>query len=156
VVVGGSGVAIQIASRSERLAALARRISPKLAGSIERYRDACTKHGLVPAGPLALHVTARGLQALGLGVLLAAVSGHVRFVNALVGQAITFVGTSAGDLVPLQLGATDGGWALAGPLVDLTTADAVGVALLAHAVQIVWSAIGALVPLVWRPQEMKG
>jgi hypothetical protein len=148
--VGASALAIQLASRSARLLALVTRISPRFAGSIAKYRDACSVHGVVPVRPFLLHAAGRALQIVGLAILLAAVSGRFSIGDSLVGQAVAFVGTTAGDLVPLQLGATDGAWALAGPLFGLTAADAVGVAILAHGVQIAWVAIGALVPVLRR------
>lgn len=150
-IVAGTGLAFQLVSRSERLAAWVSRRSRRLAEPIAAWSAASTARSLVPLDALALHVAARGLQVVGLGVLLAPVAGRLWLSDGPLGQAIACVGTTAGDLVPLQLGATDGAWALAAPLLGLAAADAVAIALLAHAVQITWSAAGALVAAIWRP-----
>lgn len=100
------------------------------------------------------HVVARALQAVGVGLLLAAIAdtrGLAALRGGLLGQAVHLVGSSAGDLIPLQLGATDGGFVLAAPLLGMGTADAVAAALVLHGVHLAWTATGALVPLFWRP-----
>jgi hypothetical protein len=60
------------------------------------------------------------------------------------------VATSAGDLIPGQLGVTDAAFALAAPALQLSLASAVAVALLSHGVQLAWCAAGALTPLLFR------
>lgn len=147
------GVALQLASRSERVIALAARVSERLAAPLSRYRAACLEHPVVMSRALVLHVAARALQPIGLGVLLIAVTAAFAPIDALVAQGVAFVGRSAGDLVPLQLGTTDGGFALAAPLIGITAAQAVAVSLLVHIVQATWSLVGALVPWLWRIRE---
>jgi hypothetical protein len=151
VVVVGGGLALQVASRSERVLLLVSRVSMRAAAPLRLYRDACVEHRLLPTRALGLHVVARALQTVGLGILLVAVTSQFKPVTALLGQAVSFVGGAAGDLIPLQLGATDGGWALAAPLLQLSAVDAVAITVLVHVVQVTWSLAGALVALVWRP-----
>jgi len=148
-VAGGIGFGIQAATRSTFLMRVLERRLPRIATSVAAYRGAVQEHGVVPASPLALHVCARALQVVTLGILLRALRADAGPVDALVGQAIAFVGTTAGDWIPLQLGATDGAWALSAPLLHISASDAVAVAVLAHVVQITWVAVGALVPSVW-------
>jgi hypothetical protein len=152
VLVVAGGLALHVGSRSARLLALTSRVSTRLAAPLRRYRDACAAHDVLPVRALALHVAARGLQAVGLGILLGAVASRPRPDDALLAQAVSLVGTTAGDWVPLQLGATDAGWILAAPLLGITAAHGIAVALLAHAVQIAWSVVGAGLPALWRPE----
>ncbi len=148
--VGSTGTVMQLASRNARLSAFFSRISPSFAAKAKTYREACNVHGFLPLRPFAFHVASRAIQVAGLGLLLYTVSTHLRLGEMLMGQSLTFVGGAAGDLIPFQLGATDGAWALGAPRLHLSVADAVGVALLAHGVQVAWSAVGALVPVLWR------
>ena len=158
--VGLAAIGLTLVSRSRWALSVAERAARSLAPgpraeallvSLSATRDACRVHEGLPGAPLALHVVARALQALGIGLLLGAASesrAPATLLRGLAGQAVHLVGSSAGDLVPFQLGATDGGFALAAPSLGLSRADAVGVALLLHAAHLVWTAVGALVPLL--------
>ena len=151
-VVARSRCAYAAAGRAIR-AILGEKRAERLIRGLEAMGDASRMHAGVPWGALGAHLVARGLQAAGITVLLATIAG-VRGTSALLvgllGQAVHLVGTSAGDLLPLQLGATDGGFALAAPTLGMTVADAVAAALILHGIHLAWSVVGALVPLAWR------
>lgn len=171
--VGSIALALTVLSRSRRACAAARRmarffLAPARARGvlrgIEATGEACRAHRLFPWSPLVDHVVARALQAVGVGLLLATITGTQgassgrlsALRGGLLGQAVHLVGTSAGDLIPLQLGATDGGFVLAAPLLGIGTADAVAAALVLHGVHLAWTAVGALVPLLWRRAPTQG
>ena len=161
--VGSVALSLTVLTRSRRACAVAGRAARVLLARpgaealirwIEAMGDACRVHRGLPRGPLVAHVVARALQAVGVGLLLAAIAdtrGLAALRGGLLGQAVHLVGSSAGDLIPLQLGATDGGFVLAAPLLGMGTADAVAAALVLHGVHLAWTATGALVPLFWRP-----
>lgn len=162
LLVGAIALALPVVARSRRACAAATRVIRALVGEkraeratlgLEAMGDASRMYERVPRFALAAHLLARALQAIGIAVLLGTISG-ARGISALLGgllgQAVHLVGTSVGDLVPLQLGATDGGFALAAPALGMAVADAVAVALILHGIHLVWSVVGALVPLVWR------
>lgn len=58
------------------------------------------------------------------------------------------VGAAAGDLIPGQLGATEGALALAADALAISVESAVAVALLFHASQLAWALFGALATLI--------
>lgn len=162
LLVGTLALALPVVARSRRTCSAATRAFRAILGEkraervtrgLEAMGDASRRHAGVPWSALGAHLVARSLQALGLTVLLATLSGAhgtSALFGGLLGQAVHLVGTSAGDLVPLQLGATDGGFALAAPVLGMAVADAVAAALILHGVHLAWSVVGALVPLVWR------
>lgn len=162
LLVGGIALALPVVARSRRACAAAARVirfflgekrAERAARGLEAMGDAARMHAGAPRSAVAAHLIARGMQAIGMAVLLATISGMrgtSALIGGLLGQAVHLVGTSAGDLVPLQLGATDGGFALAAPALGMKVADAVAAALILHGVHLAWSVLGALVPLVWR------
>jgi hypothetical protein len=163
--VGALALVLPVVARSRRAYAAATRAiravvgetrAERLTRGLEAMGDASRLHLGVPWGALGAHLVARGLQTVGIAALLATIAG-VRGTSALrlglFGQAVHLVGTSAGDLVPLQLGATDVGFALAAPALGMTVADAVAAALVLHGIHLAWSVVGALVPLVWRCEK---
>jgi hypothetical protein len=144
-----AGVSLQLVARHAGLLAwLARRL-PRVAEAARAYQDAVRDQRAVPAFALAAFVANRALQVVGLGLLIAAVGGPLGPLEALVGQGVEFVGATVGDLVPAQLGATDGAFALAASVLRISVADAVALSLLVHAVQLAWAALGALGALAW-------
>lgn len=88
-----------------------------------------------------------------------AVGGSFNVVSGIVAQAIHIIAALVGDLVPSQLGVTDGAYSLAAQTPQLVsmfglaaeaTAAVFCIALLGRLAQIFWSLVGALVPIVWK------
>lgn len=105
----------------------------------------------LPVRAIAWELSGRVVQVGQHALLIACVGGVVGIVPALCAEGIHLVGAAVGDLVPAQLGATEGNFTLAAGALGLTRASAVSIALIAHLAQLVWVVVGSLVPLVWRP-----
>jgi hypothetical protein len=86
-------------------------------------------------------------------ILLAAVGGVVTVGRAFASEGIHVVGSSAGDLVPAQLGATEANYDLSARVLGIDKGGAISIALVMHVAQLALAAIGLLLPLVWKPPE---
>lgn len=104
----------------------------------------------LPWRAIAWETAARAVQVVQNGILIVCVGGVLGLVPALCAEGVHLVGAAVGDLIPAQLGATEGNFALAADALHISSASAVSVALLAHLAQLVWVLVGACVPLVWR------
>jgi hypothetical protein len=113
--------------------------------------DAFAREPALPVRAIAWEFGGRLVQLAQNAVLVACVGGVVGLPQALTSQGIHLVGAAVGDLIPAQLGATEGNYTLAANALGLTAAAAVSIALLAHLAQLFWVGVGTLVPLVWRP-----
>jgi hypothetical protein len=131
---------------------------------IERMRRRFVQHG-APSAPFdraaaaalpwraALVCTAsRSAQVVQYGALVAAVGGIATVRNAFIAHGIHLVGSTAGDLLPNQLGAVDGAYrAFAGALGFADApARALSIAFLAHAVQLTCAGTCILVAALGR------
>ena len=66
-------------------------------------------------------------------------------------HGVYLVVAAIGVLVPGQLGASEGGFALAADVLRAEVAQAMGIALLSHAIQLSLVAAGLVVLALWRP-----
>ena len=132
------GLLFLLAPRSPLVCALVRRFR-RAASHGEDYVRAMRDLPAVPMRGLGWLVASRMTQWLLVAVALHAVGARVSPVSALVAHGALLVGTTAGDLVPGQLGATDGAFAFFHGAIGCTEAQAVGVAMLLHAVQVAWT-----------------
>lgn len=97
---------------------------------------------------------ARALFTIELAVLLHAASGGASAGRALLAHGVSLVGGAAGDLVPGQLGASDGAFALGARYLGISAADGVAMAMTLHVLQLGWVALAA-VPLVLRARPWR-
>jgi hypothetical protein len=134
----GIAMLLLLAPRSPLAASLVRRVR-KATSHGEDYVRAMRELPAVPWRGLAWLVASRATQLVLVAVALHAVGAGVTTVTALVAHGALLVGTSAGDLVPGQLGATDGAFAFFHGAIGCSEVQAVGVALLLHAVQLGWT-----------------
>ena len=70
--------------------------------------------------------------------------------HTLFAQGLNLVALAVGALVPGQLGVSDGAFALSAKTLGTTTAKAMSIALLAHAMQVLFVLVGSLLPLLWK------
>ncbi|MGZ3457666.1 MAG: hypothetical protein ACXU86_04090 [Archangium sp.] len=84
------------------------------------------------------------------GTLAVAVGIDTTAVEALVAQGLNLVALAVGTLVTGQFGVSDGAFALSARAFGTTTAKAMSIALLAHALQVLFVLLGSLTPLVWK------
>jgi hypothetical protein len=111
----------------------------------------------LPYGAMVVCTVGRASQVVQYAVILAAVGGVVTVQNAFVAHGIHLVAASLGDLLPNQLGVTDGIYRLfAG---DLGFADdparALSIAFVVRIAQLSLSAICIVVTAVTRPADAK-
>ena len=147
VSVAGGALVLSVA-RAGPLAAWLGRF-PRLGDSVRSFQDAAREMPLVPARAASAIIVARCLQVVQFGVIAHGVGLGSGPATALLAHGVQAVGAMVGDLVPAQLGMTEGAFRLAAEAFGSSAAVAVSVALIAHAVQLGWIVIGALVPLVW-------
>jgi hypothetical protein len=121
-----------------------------LAQAVAGFREATRAIAWLPPGPILSKLANRALQVLQYGVLLHAVSGTTTTARACLAQGVNLVGSALGDLVPAQVGATDGAFALAAPALSVKVGDGVAIAMLIHVMHVALSIPGALLPLIQR------
>lgn len=138
----GLGLGVQLAARSVAVSRAVGRIE-RARIFIQRFRDASAELSLVPTRPLLLMFASRGLQVAQFALLLYVFGTQLGLQVVLVAQGIYLVGAAAGDLVPAQLGVIDGAFALAAPLLGVSVATGIAIALAVHLAQLAWVAIGA-------------
>jgi hypothetical protein len=97
--------------------------------------------------PIFFSFLGRAIQAVQYGILLLAVGGSLTVISALVSQGIHLVGAGLGDMVPNQVGITEGAYRVFAPALGLEgdPARAIGIALLARFCQFVVAAVGMTV-----------
>jgi hypothetical protein len=142
--------AFQIACRRRDVGgALIRKIT-KMEESSTSFEAAI---GRIPPVPLVATIAAlasRALFTIELVVLLHATAGVMGFGRTWLTLGVSLVGGAIGDMVPGQLGASDGAFALAAGTLGITAADGVAIAMTQHVVQLAWGALGFALPFVWR------
>ena len=109
--------------------------------------DEALRHRTPWAPPILFSFLGRAIQAVQYGILLLAVGGSLTFVSALVSQGIHLVGAGLGDMIPNQVGITEGAYRVFAPALGLAAdpARAIGIALLARFCQFVLAAVGLAV-----------
>ena len=142
--------AFQIACRRRDVGgALIRRIT-KMEESSTSFEAAIGRIPPVPLVATIAALTSRAFFAIELAVLLYATAGAVGFGRTWLALGVSLVGGAVGDMVPGQLGASDGAFALAAGTLGITAADGVAIAMTQHVVQLTWGVLGWTLPLVWR------
>ncbi|HEY3804237.1 MAG TPA: lysylphosphatidylglycerol synthase domain-containing protein [Kofleriaceae bacterium] len=152
VVTLGLGGAILIVARRAKIGSWLGRRVKRLAGFGADLDVALRAEAPVPAAAIAWELLGRVVQVAQNAVLIACLgTGAVSLGLAFCAEGIHLVGAAVGDLIPAQLGATEGNFRLAGSALGLSHASAVSIAVIAHLAQLVWVSVGALVLLLWRP-----
>jgi hypothetical protein len=145
----GMGLAILVVSRRRSLGRLLSRFQ-RVRALATAYQDAVRGQALLPRSAVLVLLLGRLLQVAQCGVLLVAVGGPASAPLALVATGIQFVASSAGDVVPMQIGAAEGAFALVSPTLAITEADGAAIAMLARSVQMIVALFTGLAALVWR------
>lgn len=149
-ITGGGGVAVGLVARNGRFAERLTRF-PRLATALGSFRDAARELPLLPLAPLAWIFLTRIVQTAELGVLAFAVGLGAGLESAFLTQGVMILGSTVGDLVPGQLGVTEGAFRMGADAISSGVAQAVTVPVLLHVIVIGWIVIGALVPVFMRP-----
>jgi hypothetical protein len=135
----------------------------KLFKSFSRFDRWFRTGPIVPPGPLLFSVCGRLTQAVQYMFFVVAIGGGFDVAAGLVAQGVHLAGAAVGDLVPSQLGVTDGMYQAAAQVevkqlfgLPETAQAAAGIfmiAMLGRIAQLFWSVTGALVPFFWKPQS---
>jgi hypothetical protein len=144
------GTGVRCGMRAERLGGWLKQRVHRFASHTETFQESARSCALLPARPIVANLLGRGLQVAQYGTLAVAVGIDVSAVEALFAQGLNLVSLAVGALVPGQLGVSDGAFALSAKALGTTTAKALSIALLAHAVQVLFVLVGSLTPLVWK------
>lgn len=148
--VAASGFAVRFAARSRGITDFLGRRFQKAREGADDFHRRSQGGSLVPLAPLASVSVGRAFQVAQYAILAHAVGVDVTLGRALLAQGVNMVALAVGVLVPGQLGATDGAFALAAEALHTTMPRALAIALLAHVLQVIWIVIGSITPTVWR------
>ncbi len=127
------------AARSERVAAWLKARFPRMAQAHDVVPSAAGSGGDFRA--VALCLVGRVIEATQYGVALHAIGGHATPASALTAQGIHLVGAAAGDLVPNQMGVTEGAYRLFTQALGVDVAHALSIALIVRIVQLTLTGI---------------
>ena len=143
VLTAATGFAVvQIACRRRSIGGFFGRRFAGLRAASASFHEALGEIPVVPRAALAIIVVERALQALLIGIAIHAVGGGFGLRISFLAQGVSLVGGSLGDLIPGQLGAVDGAFALAAPMLGIAGAAGVAVAVLVRCVQLAWMTVG--------------
>jgi len=147
--------ALQVACRRGGLGGALLRRFTRMEQATQAFQEALDR---IPVAPLVATLAAlfsRAVVVVELGVVLFALGGRHGVGHALLAQGVSLVGGTVGDLVPGQLGATDGAFALAAPYLGLALVDGIAVSVLLHVVQALWAVIGWTLPFFWKAPRLE-
>jgi hypothetical protein len=152
LVCAGTASLLLLGVRTRLLARLVARV-PRLAHPVENLRAAARELPGVPLIPFLAFVASKALQVAILSLLLHA--GGVGFDALRLANtaALNSLAAAVGDLVPAQLGTTDGVFALGANLLGAPLGTVLVATALFHFVQLLWVASTAVVALLWRPGD---
>jgi hypothetical protein len=142
------GASLSLAAR-RRPGAWLGRVVPKARGFGANLDGVLEAERGLPATAMAWEFAGRLCQVAQNAVLLACVGGAPGLGSALTSEGIHLVGAAVGDLIPGQLGVTEGHYTLAASALGLPVAGAVAIALLAHFSQLTFVLAGSLVSAAW-------
>jgi hypothetical protein len=149
------GVLMVVGSRNDSLNTLLDKMLqkrfPDLQHTTDQFFQLTRARPPIPQPAFVLYFFARFMQVLEHAVALYAVA-HITLRTlawkAWVAEAVNLVSTGAADLIPGQVGAIEGAFSLAAPLLHIDEARAISVAILMHTLQFFWIIV-SLGSLVW-------
>ena len=117
------------------------------------FRSEVKRIAPIPWRALAGFVASRALSVAIFFVLLVAVGAGPAVGGALRAMGVSLLGAAALDLVPADLGLTEGAFVLFAHDVGIDATQGVAIGVLFHVIQLTWVLFSALAALVWRPQR---
>lgn len=108
----------------------------------------------VPVLPIGAALVGRLFQTVQYGMILLAVGGALTLKSGLVAQAIHLVGAGLGDMVPNQVGITEGAYRLFAADLGLqgAVAEAIAIALIHRICQFTLAGSALAIGAVWKPE----
>jgi len=149
VVLFASGAGLRFLQRFPRALHFVERHFARWAVGARTFVEASRETPLLSAGPIAAMSLGRLLQTAEYAVLAYAVGLPIGPLRALAVQGLNLVAAAVGVLVPGQMGSAEAIFAVAADALGSTGAQAVSIALLAHAVSLAFAAVGLVVLGVW-------
>jgi hypothetical protein len=140
--------AVQAAARRAVVPKFAKKWFVHSDGALLEFRDVARAVPRVHIGTLLGKLGNRVLQAAQFGVILYALGAHGTTERAFLADGVNLVGSALGELLPAQIGAMDGTFAIASKALLISIAAAMAIANLSRLVQLGWSAVGALLPVI--------
>lgn len=144
-----AGTLLRVAMRAPRLGALAGRVSARAGERVVAFQARARETSLLPPRPIAAMLLGRSIQVAQYAILARAVGATTGVSRALVAQGANMVSLSVGAFVPAQVGVSEGAFAWSADVLGATLPQAIAIAILWHALEAVFVAVGALVPLAW-------
>jgi uncharacterized membrane protein YbhN (UPF0104 family) len=145
---------VQLALRRRDLSGALLKRFAKAEQTSASFQDAIAEMPVVPLLGTLMTFLNRLVVVVELGLLLFVLGGKTGVLEALLAQSVSLVAGTIGDLVPGQLGASDGAFALAARYLGVAAATGIAISVLLHCVQMIWAVIGWTVPFVWKaPRE---
>ncbi|GAB5544796.1 MAG: hypothetical protein RLO52_42270 [Sandaracinaceae bacterium] len=154
IATGVLGSVLLFGARMSRIGGWLGRRVKALATHGAHFDESLKEMHAVPARPIAAALVGRLFQSLQYGLILLAVGGALTAGTALVSQAIHLVGAGLGDMVPNQMGITEGAYRIfLEYLPALTEAQAIGIALVHRVCQFLLAGTSLAIGALWRPAE---
>ncbi|MBX3185572.1 MAG: flippase-like domain-containing protein [Labilithrix sp.] len=155
VVLMGSGLALQAATRADAPGRWLVRRFPSVEERARAFRDHARGIALGARGPTLMLLVFRSLQIVQYAIAGHAVGMNVDFVRVVATEGVHLVAAAVGVLVPGGFGTTEGAFTLAADVLDTTVARATALALLMRCMQLVWVAVGSTIALVTRGEARR-
>lgn len=153
----GIGIGLVLTVRRSRFGGWLGKRIPFLAAHGPSF-DAALRQDTPWSPAILATTTGRVFQTVQYGVILLAVGGTLTLTSGLVSQAIHLVGAGMGDMVPNQVGITEGAYTLFAPALGLEghVAKAIGIALVARICQFSLAGLSLTVSALWKPATRAG
>jgi uncharacterized membrane protein YbhN (UPF0104 family) len=151
-----SGLGMRFAATSLAVARRTERHLPWLWRHVARFHDASRETAFVSPTAIAAMFAGRAVQTVEYGVIAYAVGLEIGPLEALAVQGTNLVAAAVGVFVPGQLGSAEAVFAAAAAVLDTTVARAMSIALLSHAVQLLFVVVGFTLLLTWRARRRVG
>jgi hypothetical protein len=153
LVTGVVGSLLLFGARMSKLGGwLGRRIKA-LAGHGARFDESLREMPSMPVLPIGAAFLGRAFQSVQYGIILVAVGGALTVQSGLVAQGIHLVGAGFGDMVPNQVGITEGAYRLFAANLGLqdAVAQAIAIALVHRVCQFALAGTCLAVGAFWKP-----
>ena len=148
------GIAVVISLQHPRLLTWLQRL-PAMA-SMEHHAHDLLQCGVRFGGwAIFWHAAAKAAQTLQLVVLLYALGRGISPGLSLIAEGIQIVGAAAGDLLPAQLGATEGAFTLTASSLGISASAGLSLALVLHGVQLLFAAATFVAAIVVRMAQVR-
>ncbi|MRG96555.1 UPF0104 family protein [Polyangium spumosum] len=151
-----AGTLLRVVMRASWFGALARRVSRRAGERVVVFQERARETRLLPPGPVAVMLVGRVIQVAQYAILARAVGAATGASRALVAQGANMVSLAVGAFVPAQVGVSEGAFAWSADVLGATVPQAVAIAMLCHALEAVFVAVGAIVPLAWSSPAAPG